>query len=131
MAYLLLDTPTPLIRAVDLLEGYLSIQKLDEKEIELLYYLIPARLCVSVISSNKERSQGNTEDYIFVTENKAWALLSKWFEMNPILFRNSLMKPLGFQQLNSVPTLISKRKKHLSSALSLSLIHISEPTRPY
>ena len=43
MAYLLLDTPTPLIRAVDLIEGYLSIQKLDEKEIELLYYLIPAR----------------------------------------------------------------------------------------
>ena len=134
MAYLLLDTPTPLIRAVDLIEGYLSIQKLDEKEIELLYYLIPARLCVSVISSNKERSQGNTEDYIFVTEHKAWTLLSKWLEINPMLFKNSLMKPLDFPQLNSLSKLISKRKKYLSSALSLSFddpIHMTSAAFQY
>jgi 4-aminobutyrate aminotransferase-like enzyme len=134
MAYLLLDTPSPLTRAVALIEGYLSIQKLDEKEIDLLYYLIAARLCVSVISSNKERSQGNAEDYIFVTENKAWALLSKWLEINPILFRNRLTKSFAPERLNLTPALILKRKKHLSSVLSLSYddpIHMTSAAFQY
>tara|TARA_X000001036_G_scaffold222798_1_gene208520 strand:+ start:2832 stop:5072 length:2241 start_codon:yes stop_codon:yes gene_type:complete len=134
MSYLLLDTPTPLTRAIALIEGYLSIQKLDEKEIDLLYYLIPARMCVSVISSNKERSQGNTEDYIFVTEHKAWTLLSKWFEMNPILFTNSINKSLGLQRTDPTSTLIEKRKKYLSSALSLSYddpIHMTSAAFQY
>ena len=44
------------------------------------------------------------------------------------------MKPLGFPQLNSLPTLISKRKKYLSSALSLSFddpIHMTSAAFQY
>ena len=134
MSYLLLDTPNPLIRAIALIEGYLSVQKLDDKEIDLLYYLIPARLCVSVISSNKERSKGNTEDYIFVTEQKAWTLLSKWLKINPILFASSLNKSLDLKRINIKSNLISKRKEYINSALSLSFedpIHMTSAAFQY
>lgn len=126
ITYAMLSKENPVAVAKKILEGYQSVYPLTEKEISLLYYLIPARLCISVCSSALARNEGKDSDYVLISEKSAWDLLEKWIRLNPVFVQNELLEAAGYQpvDLSGKKQVASKqRKKYFSPALSLSYRH--------
>jgi len=112
----------PLEWILPLLEGYHEVLPLEEKEIQLLYYLIAARLCISVCNAAYARKTNPDNDYATVSEESAWRTLLKWLTINPIGAENLFRKAVGFP-VKPVPTIqekIDRRHRVISPILSLS-----------
>jgi len=122
ITYAVFGKDNPLEWAKPIIKGYAEILPLEEKEIDLLYYLIAARLCISLSKSANEKLSKPNDKYITVSEAPAWDLLKKWLTINPIKAAE------GFRKVANLPSVIEdkteedvkKRWKHLSKAFSLS-----------
>lgn len=111
----------PFEKAKAFLQGYHSVVPLTKEEIELLYILIPSRLCVSVCNSAKKKAEGEDTAYILVSEKPAWTLLHKWVAINPIWIHNFFFQALDFTtEPLDIETLISKRKAVTGKSLGTS-----------
>jgi 4-aminobutyrate aminotransferase-like enzyme len=122
ITYACYDKENPLEWACIILESYHNILPLEEKEIDVLYYLIAARLCISVCNSAHAKKTDPDNIYASVSEKSAWKMIYRWLEINPIHAKNSFKKVTG-HKIDEVPQLdnvISKRHQHISSLLSLS-----------
>jgi hypothetical protein len=73
---------------------------LEEKEITILYYLIAARLCISVCNSAHSRKENPDNKYALMSEKPAWKLLHHWMTINPIVAENRFRTALGLPVLN-------------------------------
>ena len=82
-AYALLGTTDPLAAAAAVVAGYESALPLEEKEIALLFPLLCARLCVSVVNSAYRRTLEPDDPYVTVTEAPAWAALERLAGIHP------------------------------------------------
>jgi len=93
--YAILGKENPIDWAASILKGYHKILPLQKEEIDVLYYLITARLCISVCNSahNKIINPGNS--HIFLSEKAAWDLLHQWITINPIFAKNKFRSSLG------------------------------------
>ena len=122
LSYVLSDKKNLLKWIVKFLKSYNQSVKLKEIEIDLLYYLIPARLCTTILKSSFHEKEDPTDKYITISKKGAVDLLKKWITINPIFFQNKIKKELNIPIKNppSNLDLIKKRKKHLSKAYSLS-----------
>ena len=122
ITYACYDKDNPLDWAAILIESYHEILPLQEKEIEVLYYLIAARLCISVCISANAREINGDNEYAFVSEKYAWQMLNRWLAINPIAAENCFRKAAGFSAKNSEPVenILKKRYEHMSSILSVS-----------
>ncbi|MEM6345003.1 MAG: aminotransferase class III-fold pyridoxal phosphate-dependent enzyme [Bacteroidota bacterium] len=122
LAYACMHTDDPLQTVIWVCEAYHEVFPLEEREIEVLYYLIAARLCTSVCMSAYSRHLYPENDYIAISEAPAWDLLESWIQLNPYQFIRQLKLSCGF----SVPAspnaslMQEERQQHLSQALSLS-----------
>ena len=76
-AYAMLDKSDPLTAAADIVAGYHQAFALTEHELELLYPLIRARLCISVTNSAYQRQVEPDNEYLVISERPAWALLER------------------------------------------------------
>lgn len=81
--YAMFKQKNPLAVAEGLLKGYHQQYPLTETELSVLYYLVAARLCMSVTASALQRSKSDNE-YHFVSEKDAWTLLYQWIKINPL-----------------------------------------------
>ena len=97
LAYSLLGKSDPIKWAVHIISEYHKILPLEEKEIDILFWLISARLCTSVCNSAYERTQRPENKYIQISEKPAWDLLRIWVTINPIYAHNEFRKAVGFQ----------------------------------
>jgi len=109
---------------------------INEKEIAVLYYLVAARLCISVCNSSHSRKINSANKYAFVSENQAWALLQQWLRINPIAAENSFRSAIGLpvEIPQSVDSLIKARHKVISPILALSYsrpIHMTKAAFQY
>tara|TARA_R110002051_G_scaffold86498_2_gene152351 strand:- start:7817 stop:10084 length:2268 start_codon:yes stop_codon:yes gene_type:complete len=122
LTYILMGKENPLEVADTVIKSYHSILPLEQKEIDILYYLIAARLCTSVLNSAHKKKIKPTSSYITVSEKSAWVLLRKWVSINPIMAKNTFRAASGFskQESKSLKTQLERRSKNISSALSLS-----------
>ena len=104
------------------LKAYNRSIKLKSVEIDLLYYLIPARLCTTILKSSFHEKEDPKDKYITISKNGAIGLLKKWITINPIYFQNNIKKELKIpiKKRPSNLDLIKKRKKYLSKAYSIS-----------
>jgi len=82
--YAMLDATDPVAVAAWVVKGYFSQLPLSVSELEILYYLIAARLCISVTNSAYQRSLTSDNEHHFITERPAWELLFKWIQINPV-----------------------------------------------
>jgi 4-aminobutyrate aminotransferase-like enzyme/Ser/Thr protein kinase RdoA (MazF antagonist) len=73
--YAMMGKPDPVGIAAELIQGYHSARPLRESEISVLYGLIKARLCSSVLVSAYRGMLEPDNDYIRISEKGAWALL--------------------------------------------------------
>ncbi len=96
-AYAMLNKADPLAAAVHVVAGYHEAFPLRESEIEVLYQLICARLCISVVNSAYQQKVEPQNDYLMISEQPAWALLEQLINIHPRLahytFRHACRLP--------------------------------------
>ena len=73
--YVMMGKPDPVGVAAELIQGYHAARPLNESEISVLYGLVKARLCSSVLVSAYRGMLEPDNDYIRISEKGAWALL--------------------------------------------------------
>ncbi len=91
-------------------------------EVDAVYYLIAARLCVSLLMCMKRRAEGTSSDYVDVSFNDAAALLRDMIEINPLAMQNRLRAACQLPEISadSQNQMIGKRAEILGRNLSVS-----------
>lgn len=120
--YAMLDEEDPLAVAASLVAGYHKSYALTEQEVDLLYYLIAGRLCISVTQSAYNASLDSNNEHHFITEKPAWDLLFKLITINPVKAQDAFRKACGFKGLITVDDysdLLEIRKKKIGRNLSI------------
>ncbi len=122
ITYACYDKENPLEWASIIVKAYHKVLPLEEKEIHILYYLIAARLCISVCNSAHARMVDPDNNYASVSEKSAWKMIYNWLAINPLKAENEFRKAANFPPLEptSIDQVIERRHKHISSILSLS-----------
>lgn len=119
------DDPLPHIAKI--IQGYHGQYALQQEETDLLYYLIAARLCISVTQSAYNAHLKSENAHQFLSEKMAWELLEKWIRINPLkaisLFRQSIGKPALIAQEPQEPHLLKERREYIGRNLSISYRH--------
>lgn len=122
ITYVMMEKENPIEIASNVIKGYHSVFPLKEQELDILYYLIAARLCTSVCNSAYTKTLKPDSEYITVSEKPAWELLRKWIAINPIKakdsFRDAAEFPPTEKETNAQQ--LQRRKTNFSDALSLS-----------
>jgi len=121
-SYALYKKEDPLAWSGPFLESYCSVLPLEEREIDVLYWLIAARLCISVRNSAHKKILYPDDEYYVISEEPSWDLLRKLIRINPIKANEVFRKAAGFkpQIEDTTATDLIKRDKYLSRALSVS-----------
>ncbi len=121
IAYCLMDTDDFLSSTNAIVKGYHEKFTLEEIELDVLYYLIAARLCVTVCQAVNSRKTNPDNEYLQVSEKPALRLLHRWIEFNPYHFTQSIKNILGFRQENSsLSQFVDVRTKYVNPSLSVS-----------
>ncbi|MCH7658657.1 MAG: aminotransferase class III-fold pyridoxal phosphate-dependent enzyme [Bacteroidetes bacterium] len=123
LAYIMIGKENPFEAAYQVIRGYQTLYPLNEEELKLLYYLIPARLCTSVCNSAEFKVKGEDTEYISINEKPAWALLEKWISYNPVGVKNQFLKAAGYPLIDlkkKNDDILSIRKKNTGKSLGLS-----------
>ena len=122
--YAMLDTDDPIQTAAIVVKGYHAVYPMTEQEIDLLYYLIAARLCISVTESAWNASLNSKNEHHFITEQPAWKLLFQLIRTNPVKAKDSFRKACGFTPLinegDDYGGLLAERKQYVGRNLSIS-----------
>jgi 4-aminobutyrate aminotransferase-like enzyme/Ser/Thr protein kinase RdoA (MazF antagonist) len=84
-AYAMLHKSDPITAATHVVSGYHKAFPLSEAEIEVLYPLICARLCISVVNSAYQQKVETQNDYLMISEQPAWSLLEQLVNIHPRL----------------------------------------------
>ena len=121
--YAMMNHNDPLHAATLVVKGYHESYPLTEQEIDLLYYLIAARLCISVTQSAYNASIETNNEHHFISEKPAWELLHKLIRINPIKASDNFRKACGFKSIitnDDYSHLLEERKKYIGRNLSTS-----------
>lgn len=123
LTYAMLGKDNPLQTASLLIRGYHKVHPLEEEEIDILYYLICARLSISVTMSAWRKRVEPDNEYITISEKPAWSMLEKLLEINPELARRTFRLACGMPfspRGMSRSEILRKRKSYISQSLSIS-----------
>lgn len=136
MTYASYGKDNPLDWATTVLEGYHQVLPLKEKEIAVLYYLIAARLCISICNAAHAKIANPANAYALISEEKARNLLQLWLQINPIAAENRFRRAIGLQRYHTKPikALIKERHRVISPVLSLTYtkpIHMTQAAFQY
>jgi len=121
--YAMLGSNDPLKAASAVVKGYHAQYPLTEQETDLLYYLIAARLCISVTQSAYNASLDSSNEHHFITEKPAWNLLYLLIRINPIKAQDEFRKACSFKPLiddTDYAELLQQRSEHIGRNLSIS-----------
>lgn len=122
--YAMMNHTDPLHVAALVVKGYHKAYPLVEQELDLLYYLIAARLCISVTQSAYNASIETNNEHHFISEKPAWNLLHKLIKINPLKAQNAFRYACGFIHLihaeDDYAQLEAERKEHVGRNLSIS-----------
>ncbi len=130
ITYVMMGKAQPLEIASQVIKGYHEVYPLEEKELDILYYLVAARLCISVCNSAYAKTLKPDSEYITISERPAWSLLRKWLGINPIMAKDHFRSAADFppSPKKSLTGQLKRRTDYLSKALSLSY---KEPIEMY
>ncbi|MEH6537098.1 MAG: aminotransferase class III-fold pyridoxal phosphate-dependent enzyme [Psychroserpens sp.] len=122
IAYACYDKDDPLPWAIHVIKGYHNVLPLEEKELEILYYLIAGRLCTSLCNAAHSKKINPKNSYASSSEKNALSMLHHWIKINPIHAKSEFLKAANFRSETPKPIsdVIAKRHKVSSPILSLS-----------
>ena len=122
ITYAIMEKENPLLWACHILSAYHQKLKLLEREIDLLYYLIAARLCITVCNAAHHKKLQPSNEYLSVSEKPAWNLLHKWITINPVHAKNKFRQSCNFPVVQEEPIelKIKRRHKYIDDIISIS-----------
>jgi len=122
LAYALMDKEDPLEWATYILKSYHAVLPLEENEVDLLYYLIAARLCQSLVHSYFAIKENQSDEYTLVSQKPAIDLLTKWITISPDKASRVFRSAIGFDVLEQTDyeKEIKRRFVHIGRVLSVS-----------
>ena len=121
--YAMMNHHDPLKAATLVVKGYHEAYPLTEQELDLLYYLVASRLCISVTQSAWNASIETNNEHHFVSEAPAWDLLNKLIRINPLKAQDGFRKACGFDSIitgEDYSELLQIRRQHIGRNLSIS-----------
>ena len=83
IAYAILDKADPIGIGQRIVAGYHSVYPLTELEIEVLFPLVCTRLAMSVSVSAYQKTLEPDNEYLVISEERAWKMLSYLSEVHP------------------------------------------------
>lgn len=122
ITYACYDKKDPLKWASIILNAYNSQLPLEDNEIKVLYYLIAARLVISVCNSAHSNKVDPQNTYATSSEKKAWDMLYLWLKINPIKAENHFRLAIGMavEAPIAIEEMARGRQQYTGSTLSLS-----------
>jgi len=122
LAYVMFDKENPLKWGSYFLKGFNQVFPLQEIEVDILYYLIGARLSVSLCQSAYHQKQSPYKTYISISEQQASRLIHQWIRINPVKAKATFRKALGWDTLivDNINEDLKRRHQHTSKAMSLT-----------
>ena len=122
ITYAVLGKENPIKWVRPIIKGYSKIISITETEVDILYYLIGARLSISLCHSAYGRKTNPGHKYLTISEKPVLALIQKWISISPIKAANELRKAAGLPEKikDTSKTDIKKRRNVLSKAFSLT-----------
>jgi 4-aminobutyrate aminotransferase-like enzyme/Ser/Thr protein kinase RdoA (MazF antagonist) len=120
IAYAIMGDSTPLESAAQVVAGYHEALPLTEAELEVLFPLICARLCVSVTNSAYQRHVAPENAYLQVSDQPAWDLLDALEHIQPREAIDAFRSACGFTSWLSDDAILAARQSRLSPNLSLA-----------
>jgi Ser/Thr protein kinase RdoA (MazF antagonist) len=94
-AYGLLDKTDLLDAISQVVTGYHSVYPLFDKELEAIFNLVCARLCMSVCHSAHQAAARPGDDYLSISEEPAWNALAKLELIDPDVAYQALLSACG------------------------------------
>ena len=82
-AYAMLGMPDPVAAAAALVRGYHSVRPLDDAEIEAVYPLIVARLCLSATMAVCQLAEAPDNEYLRISQRQVRDLLERLDDVSP------------------------------------------------
>jgi 4-aminobutyrate aminotransferase-like enzyme/Ser/Thr protein kinase RdoA (MazF antagonist) len=125
LVYVMFNKEKPLETAKHVIRGYNSVLHLEELELDLLYYLICARLCLGVTMYAYSSSKHPDNEYLTISEKPAWELLEKMIRINPGLAKTEFKKACQIHN-SGYPTNLNKnrilnlRQQYIGKSLTIS-----------
>jgi 4-aminobutyrate aminotransferase-like enzyme/Ser/Thr protein kinase RdoA (MazF antagonist) len=118
-AYALLDAADPLAAAARVVAGYHEVLPLTEDEVTVLFPLICARLCVSVVNSAWRRTMVREDSYVTVNERPAWAALGRLAAISPRLAQYTFRAACGLPPVPHSPHVVAWLEARSGSAAAV------------
>ncbi len=97
LAYAMMHKPNPLQAAHHIVKGYHSIYPLQENELMALFPLTCIRLLISVTCSQINREEEPDNVYLQISDDAAWKLLEKLYEIVPAFAYYSFRDACGME----------------------------------
>ena len=122
LAYILMQRSDPVSVACEVIAAYHKVRPLDLLEMDVLYYLIAGRLCLSLCNSAKALKERPDSEYIGISAKPAKSLLYHWLSLNPIEVTEAFKSAAGLSKTKHIveTDVMIHRDRHFSKALSLS-----------
>lgn len=125
LAYAIMNKTDPIETMVRVVSGYHKQRPLTESEIEVLFFLVAARLCISVALSAHRLNHSPENKYLQISTAPAWETLERMSRINPCRATRLLRRACGYRQpslrnVSTVKDILKKRKNHIGSSLSIS-----------
>ena len=121
--YAMFGQRDPIAAACLVVKGYHGAYALTAQELDLLYYLIAGRLCISVTQSAYNASLQSSNEHHFITEDHAWQLLHALLRTNPLQAQHQFRLACGLQGVindDDYLPLLQSRRQHIGRNLSIS-----------
>ena len=127
-AYLMLDQEYPLTTAALVTTGYASVRQLSTAEQRLLFDLIIARLCASVLMSVRGLHLEPENEYLQISAQPVWRLLERMSLIDPDEATRTFEDACATSSapVRSADEIVAIRRSHFGYNLSLSY---SEPLK--
>lgn len=119
IAYVVLDKPSPITAAVDVVAGYTAENPLEEAEIDALYPLVLLRLCMSVCLGAYQHRQRPGNEYLKISQSSIANSLPRLMAIDSRLAAAAFRCAYGSQYLKKADTL-DRRVRFLAGNLKLS-----------
>jgi 4-aminobutyrate aminotransferase-like enzyme/Ser/Thr protein kinase RdoA (MazF antagonist) len=105
-AYAILGQDEPLAAAAAVVAGYHRLYPLTDLELEVLFPLIMARLCVSVVNSQRRKALAPNDPYVTISERPAWAALEALAAANANLAHRRFRSACGLAAVPDSPAVV-------------------------
>jgi len=105
-AYGAMGSADPVTAISHIAAGYHQVLPLTEEELQVLYHLVCARLCVSVTNSAIQRIEAPGDAYQQISEASAWALLDQLSAQHPRFALYSFRAACGLTACPSSPAIV-------------------------